>query len=102
MNLMRYSGEDYTAMQFDIKVPDGVFINDIVPSQALESHNFMYEMLDMNTYRIVVYADDETVFGNSCSMLLTPYSFNTAFTPLAFFVAEVKVLAPLPASLMSL
>ena len=71
LNLMRYSGEDYTAMQFDIKVPDGVFINDIVPSQALESHNFMYEMLDMNTYRIVVYADDETVFGNSDNVILS-------------------------------
>ena len=70
LNLMRYSGEDYTAMQFDIKVPDGVFINDIVPAQALESHNFMYEMLDMNTYRIVVYADDETVFGNSDNVIV--------------------------------
>ena len=71
LNLMRYSGEDYTAMQFDIKVPDGVFINDIVPAQALESHNFMYEMLDMNTYRIVVYADDETVFGNSDNVIVS-------------------------------
>ena len=71
LNLMRYSGEDYTAMQFDIKVPDGVFVNDIVPSGALASHNFMYEMLDMNTYRVVVYADDETVFGNSDNVIVS-------------------------------
>ena len=71
LNLMRYSGEEYTAMQFDIKVPDGVFVNDIVPSGALASHNFMYEMLDMNTYRVVVYADDETVFGNSDNVVVS-------------------------------
>lgn len=71
LNLMRYSGEEYTAMQFDIKVPDGVFVNDIVPSGALASHNFSYEMLDMNTYRVVVYADDETVFGNSDNVIVS-------------------------------
>lgn len=65
LNLMRYSGEEYTAMQFDIKVPDGVFVNDIVPAQALASHNFMYEMLDMNTYRVVVYSNDNATISGS-------------------------------------
>ena len=65
LNLMKYSGEDYTAMQFDVKVPDGVFVNDIVPAKALEAHNFAYEMLDMNTYRVVVYSEDNETFNSS-------------------------------------
>ena len=71
LNLMRYSGEEYTAMQFDIRVPDGVFINDIVPAQALASHNFSYEMLDMNTYRVVVYSDDNATISGSDDVLVS-------------------------------
>jgi hypothetical protein len=71
LNLMRYSGEEYTAMQFDIRVPDGVFVNDIVPSGALESHNFSYEMLDMNTYRVVVYSDDNATISGSDDALVS-------------------------------
>lgn len=71
LNLMRYSGEEYTAMQFDIRVPDGVFINDIVPAQALASHNFSYEMLDMNTYRVVVYSNDNATISGSDDVLVS-------------------------------
>ena len=71
LNLMRYSGEEYTAMQFDIRVPDGVFVNDIVPAQALASHNFSYEMLDMNTYRVVVYSDDNATISGSDDVLVS-------------------------------
>ena len=70
LKLMSYSGEDYTAMQFDVKVPDGVFINDIVPAEALDSHNFTYEMLDMNTYRVVVYSDDNTIISSSDDVIV--------------------------------
>ena len=70
LNLMRYSGEDYTAMQFEIRVPDGVFINDIVPTDAFASHNFTYEMLDMNTYRVVVYSDDNTLISGSDNVIV--------------------------------
>jgi hypothetical protein len=70
LNLMRYSGEDYTAMQFEIRVPDGVFINDIVPTDAFNSHNFAYEMLDMNTYRVVVYSDDNTLISGSDNVIV--------------------------------
>ena len=71
LNLMRYSGEEYTAMQFDIRVPDGVFVNDIVPAQTLASHNFSYEMLDMNTYRVVVYSDDNATISGSDDVLVS-------------------------------
>ena len=70
LNLMKYSGENYTAMQFDIRVPDGVFVNDIVPADALASHNFMYEMLDMNTYRVVVYSEDNGTIDVSNDVIL--------------------------------
>ena len=70
LNLMKYSGENYTAMQFDIRVPDGVFVNDIVPADALASHNFMYEMLDMNTYRVVVYSEDNELFSGSDDVIV--------------------------------
>ena len=63
LNLMRYSGEDYTALQFDVRVPDGVFVDDIVPADALASHNFIYEMLDMNTYRFIAYSEDNETFA---------------------------------------
>jgi hypothetical protein len=70
LNLMRYSGEDYTAMQFDIKFPDGVFINDIVAGDVLGSHNFTYEMLDMNTYRVLIYSDENAIFNDSDDLIL--------------------------------
>ena len=70
LNLMSYSGEDYTAIQLDIKVPDGLFINDIVPTEALALHNFIYEMLDMNTYRVVVYSDDNVAIAGSDDIVL--------------------------------
>ncbi len=70
LNLMKYSGEDYTAMQFDVKVPDGVFVNDIIPAKALETHIFAYEMLDMNTYRVVVYSEDNELFSDGDDVIV--------------------------------
>ena len=70
LNLMRHSGENYTAIQFDVKVPDGVFINDILPADALALHKFTYEMLDMNTYRVVVYSEENGTFGNSDDVIV--------------------------------
>ena len=70
LNLMKYSGENYTAMQFDIRVPDGVFVNDIVPTEALESHKFLYEMLDMNTYRVVMYSDENELISGSDDVIV--------------------------------
>ena len=71
LSLLSYSGEDYTAMQFDIKVPDGVFINDVVAGDVLDSHNFVYEMLDMNTYRVLVYSDENAIFNGSDDVILS-------------------------------
>ncbi len=69
LKLMEYEGEEYKAMQFDVWVPDGIFVDDIVPADALASHNFMYEMLDMNTYRVIVYSEDNEMFGNGSDVV---------------------------------
>ena len=63
LNLMSYNGEEYTALQFDIKVPDGVFVEDIVAGDVLSSHEFAYEMLDMNTYRVIAYSNENEIFN---------------------------------------
>ena len=57
-------------MQFDVKVPDGMFLNDILPAEALDAHNFAYEMLDMNTYRVVVYSDENELFSGSDDVIV--------------------------------
>ena len=63
LNLMSYNGEEYNALQFDIKVPDGVFVEDIVAGDVLSSHEFAYEMLDMNTYRVIAYSNENEIFN---------------------------------------
>ena len=70
LNIMRYAGEDYTAFQFDIRVPDGISVDDIVPADALASHNFVYEMLDMNTYRVIAYSDENAIIDGSDDAIL--------------------------------
>ncbi len=69
LNLMKYGSEDYKALQFDVRVPDGVSIDDVVTTEALASHNLTYEMLDMNTYRVIIYSEDNEIFGTDDAIL---------------------------------
>ena len=71
LKLMEYEGEEYKAVQFDVRVPEGVFIDDIMPADMLASHNFLYEMLDMNTYRVIVYSEDNEMFGDGEDVLVS-------------------------------
>ena len=71
LKLMEYEGEEYKAVQFDVRVPDGIFVDDIVPAEVLASHNFSYEMLDMNTYRVIAYSENNEVFGNSGDVVVS-------------------------------
>ena len=68
---MEYEGEEYKAVQFDVRVPDGIFVDDIVPADMLASHNFSYEMLDMNTYRVIAYSEDNELFDNSSDVVVS-------------------------------
>ena len=70
LGIMRYDGEEYTALQFDMKVPDGVSVDDIVPADALALHNFIYEMLDMNTYRVIAYSNENAIIDGSDDVVL--------------------------------
>ncbi len=57
--------EKYTSVQFDVKVPDGLFIYDALPGEMIPEHNFLYAQLDMNTYRVVAYDDYCNLFDMS-------------------------------------
>jgi len=62
LNLLSYNSEPYNAIQFDLKVPDGLFINDITAGDCLSKHVFNFSQLDMNTYRVVAYTEDNSTF----------------------------------------
>ena len=62
LSLLSYNNEPYNAIQFDLKVPDGLFINDITAGDCLAKHVFNFSQLDMNTYRVVAYTEDNSTF----------------------------------------
>ena len=64
LNLSSYNEEGYSAMQFDVKVPDGMFIYDITGGDALDGHNIVYSQMDMNTYRVVLYSEDNALLAS--------------------------------------
>ena len=56
------SNEFYNALQFDLTVPDGLFINDITANEDLYLE-FSFAELGMNTYRVVAYSQDNSVLA---------------------------------------
>lgn len=62
LNIAYGSGESYNALQFDVEVPEGLFINDIVIGEDLEGIEFSHAELAANTYRVVAYTMDNTSF----------------------------------------
>ena len=54
--------EPYNAFQFDLKVPDGIFVDDITAGDVLAGHRLEYVQLDMNTYRVVAYSPTNSNF----------------------------------------
>lgn len=58
LNLVYGYDELYNALQFDVKVPEGVYINDIVAGEALSDVEFDYAELAANTYRVMAYTSD--------------------------------------------
>lgn len=69
VNLLSYDAEGYSALQFDVKVPDGLFIYDITPGDILDGYNFSYSQLDMNTYRAVLYSNENSVISTGDNIL---------------------------------
>ena len=70
LSLSGYNSERYSALQFDIKVPDGLFIDDVIAGGALSSHNLQYAQLDMNTYRVIAYSNNNTLFNSASEKLV--------------------------------
>ena len=56
-------GEEYCAFQFDIVVPEGVFIDDVTAATASQAHELSFAQLDMNTYRVLAYSADNSLLG---------------------------------------
>ena len=56
--------ESYNGIQFDMKVPEGVFVNDISVGNGLGDVHFEYAELGTNTYRVVAYAKDNELFAD--------------------------------------
>ncbi len=52
--------EGYSALQFDINVPDGVEVYDITMGENLASCKMTYAQKDMNNYRVVLYSEDNS------------------------------------------
>ena len=81
LNIMGYEDESYKAIQFDVTLPDGLDINEIIRGEQLNEHEFVISQMDMNSYRIVAYTIDNSEF---CTGNETVASFNVS----AFSVIE--------------
>lgn len=61
--LTELGNEQYTAYQMDIKVPAALALVDIVAGDRTSKHNLLYNPLSEDTYRVVVYSDDNSAFA---------------------------------------
>lgn len=62
LNIMGQDDEGYKAIQFDVTLPDGLDINEIIRGEKLQEHEFTISQIDMNRYRIVAYTVDNSEF----------------------------------------
>lgn len=62
LNLHAFDEEQYKALQFDITLPEGVVLIDII-DRAISGHNFSYTAKENNVYRITAYSDDDESFS---------------------------------------
>lgn len=69
LNMLCYAEEQYKAMQFDITVPEGVSLIDIIGNDAISEQNFSYSDKGNNTYRVTSYSDEDECFSNSNALI---------------------------------
>ncbi len=65
LNIAYGTDEKYNALQFDITVPDGLFINDVTVGNSNAGIELSFAELGVNTYRVVAYTIDNTLFEES-------------------------------------
>ena len=63
LNLLNYGEEEYKAMQFDITLPKGVSIEDMIGGDITANHNLSYTDRGNNIYRITAYSDNDECFS---------------------------------------
>ena len=78
LKIVTVPDESYNAIQFEVKVPDGLYIDDITAGNALSSHVFSYVQVDMNTYKVIVYSATNEGFAQGedviANLALSTYS----------------------------
>lgn len=62
LNMLAYNEEQYKALQFDVTLPEGIELIDIMGG-AVSGHNFSYTDKGNNVYRITAYSDDDECFS---------------------------------------
>jgi hypothetical protein len=65
LNIAYGTDEKYNALQFDMTVPDGLFINDVTVGNSNAGIELSFAELGVNTYRVVAYTIDNTLFEES-------------------------------------
>ena len=63
VQLTRYDGENYKALQMDITVPDGVEIFDVIAAGSLTDHRVAFSQRGMTEYRVIIYSDGDEAFA---------------------------------------
>lgn len=86
--------EKYIAYQMDVKVPAYLTLVDIVAGDCASGHNIMYNPLNEDTYRVVVYSDDNSAFisGESVAQLVLSANDIAIEDELAVSVSNVLVM----------
>ena len=64
LNMLAYNEEQYKALQFDVTLPEGIELIDIMGG-AVSEHNFSYKDKGNNVYRITAYSDDDECFSTN-------------------------------------
>lgn len=67
-------GSSYKAIQADIKLPVGMLLLDAVAGERVEQHNFLYNQLGEQDYRIVAYADKGCIDAGELLASLSLYT----------------------------
>ena len=71
LQIARYDGENYKAVQMDVTVPDGVEIYDVVAAGALTDHTVSLAQRSMTDYRIIVYSNGDKAFASGDDAVVT-------------------------------
>lgn len=62
-----YGSNGYYALQMDIKVPAGMLLTDAIAAERASMHNVYLNQLGEDTYRLVVYSDENESFAEGDS-----------------------------------